>query len=116
MSNDIVEISYNEVPEIAEVRPFGSQILVEILKKNEVLQAGKIHIPDSLKKEKDDGAPQAYIVALGPKVDPTLNLAVGMRVVVTGVYIPMPVGFSRKERVLAAIEPHAIRAILSEKK
>ena len=99
----------NKVPNIQSVHPFGSSILIENVKADEVLGT-------TLYVQKDaetEGAPQAYVVELGPKLGEDCGLKVGDRIVVQGNFIPViNVGNSGRERGI--IEIHNVKAVIEE--
>lgn len=99
----------SSVPPVTSVKPFGSTILIENLKPQEQLGT-YLHV-----KEDADvgGAPQAYIVALGPKVSEDIGLKVGDRVIVQGTFIPVP-NLSDNGRTRGIVEIHNIKAVLVE--
>lgn len=105
-----------QVPALTGVEPTGSQVLVEMLTPQEILGTNLV-VGDSAK---DIGAPQAYVKALGPRVatdnksEKPWGFSEGNRVVLSGNFTPLPEipGFS--DRMLALVEPHAIKAVLVE--
>lgn len=113
MSDVIISPSGEElsskVPPVKAVHPFGSKILVEVLEAKETMQTN-LHLPES---STDSGAPQAYIVELGPSVDESLNLRAGQRVFWTGkgthVNDPRSSGRTR-----AFLEVHNIIGVIEE--
>lgn len=102
------------VPGVVGVNPCGSQILIELLTAQEAL--GTILHVDSAAST--NGAPQGYIVALGPKVPSDLGFKQGDRVTLHGNYTPLPEGakFHRKNphRPWILVEPHQIKAVFVE--
>jgi len=62
-----------KVPAVQAVHPTGSRVLVEVLKPDEVLNTNLYVAEDA----EMDGAPQAYIIELGPTVDEGAGLEVG---------------------------------------
>jgi len=103
-----------KVPTISSVRPCGTQVLVELLTAQEAL--GTILQIDS--SASVSGAPQGYVMAVGPKVADDLGFKVGDRVTLHGNYTPVPEGqkFKRKNshRPWILIEPHQIKAVFVE--
>jgi len=97
------------VPSITEVVPFGSSILIEHLSAQELLGT-ELFVSDDTKV---DGAPQAYILALGSKLTEDSGLKVGDRIVVQGTFVPMP-RLANNDRVRGVIEVHNVKAILKE--
>lgn len=100
------------LPKAAGVRPFGSKILVEILRANEIM-GSSIHIDDNTMV---DGAPQAYIVALGPNIGTDSGLAVGQRIYWTGKGTQIDNPTCTNGRVNALLEINNILAIIDEAK
>src|SRR5688500_16909394 len=74
------------VPGVKAAKPVGNQILVELLTPQEILGT-TLHVGD---KPGINGAPQAYIRAIGPKVDPDYGFQVGDRIVLSGTFTPLP--------------------------
>jgi co-chaperonin GroES (HSP10) len=93
--------------QIAGVTPVGFCILVEELTTQDIINSKLI-----LTGESKEECPQAYILAIGPKVDMTYGFKVGDRVMLQGTNNPVP-QFTG-ERKLAIIEPHTIRAVITE--
>lgn len=61
-----------------------------------------------------DGAPQAYILALGPKVDSgDWGFKVGDRVMFSGQFVPAP-DFDKHFRVRGTIDPFSVKAVLDQ--
>lgn len=97
------------VPSIETCLPANQQILIERLTAQE---ASGITLTITDKAEM--GAPQAYILAIGPRVPEDLGFKVGDRVILQGTYVPVPkYGMSHRERGLVDI--HNIRGVLKEK-
>lgn len=96
------------VPKVKSVHPFGSTILVEMLNANEALGT-KLTVKDTA----NVGAPQAYVLELGPKLDAEAGIKVGDRVMLQGTYVPVPKlpGDTRNRGV---VELHNVKAILEE--
>jgi len=94
---------------IKGVRPVLSQILVEQLTAQEA-SGSRL----ALNENADMGAPQAYILDMGPALE-TANLGfkIGSRVVIQGHYIPMPKP-PGQDRVLGIIEAHNVKAVIEE--
>ena len=99
-----------QLPPVVAAHPIGSSILVECLKADEVL--GTTLLID----ENTDvgGAPQAYIVELGPTVSPDFGLTVGMRVYWEGKGLAIDDPRAEHGRVRALLEIHNIKAIIEE--
>lgn len=100
----------SKVPDVVDVQPVGTQIIVELIGAQE-LAGGSIIVDNDVKL----GAPQAYVLATGPKVDVEWGVKVGDRVVLSGKYTPLPEAVSKSGRPVGAVEPHMIKAILIEK-
>lgn len=103
-----------KVPSVVGVKPCGTQVLVELLTAQEAL--GTVLQIDSAASV--NGAPQGYIVDLGPKVPSDLGFSKGNRVTLHGNYTPVPEGhkFDRKNshRPWILVEPHQIKAVFVE--
>jgi co-chaperonin GroES (HSP10) len=108
---DLAGEELNSVPSVSSVRPVGAQILVEFLSAQEALGT-KLLLDDKVAA----GAPQGYVMALGPKVEEMQwGLKVGDRVLCSGSYTPCPeAGLSKSGRMLGLVEPHVIKAVLEE--
>lgn len=108
------EVATPVVPTISGVKPCGSQVLVELLTAQEALGT-ILHVDSSASIS---GAPQGYIISLGPKVTSDLGFKEGDRVTLNGNYTPVPEGqkFNRKNshRPWILIEPHQIKAVFVE--
>jgi len=104
----------SRVPAVVGVNPCGSQVLVELLTAQEAL--GTILQIDS--SASVNGAPQGYVIALGPKVPEDYGFKVGNRVTLNGNYTPLPEGqkFDRRNshRPWILVEPHQIKAVFVE--
>jgi len=100
------------VPKIVGVKPVGSQVLVEHLTENEMLNTS-LSLPG--KPAKKD-VQQSYVLDYGPGFDPkSWGFDKGDRVIVVGTYNPVPV-IEGRDRELGIVEPHNIRAKLIEEK
>lgn len=94
---------------VVDVKPVGSQILVEMLSAKEA--SGSIL---ELGDNADIGAPQAYVLALGPSLKADeFGIRVGDRVVVAGNFTPIP-PFGNNDRKKGVLEPHNVKAVLVE--
>ena len=104
----------NKVPGVVGVNPCGSQVLVEVLTAQEAL--GTILQIDSAASV--NGAPQGYVVKLGPKVASDWGFKVGDRVTLSGNFTPLPEGqkFQRNnpDRMWILVEPIQIKAVFVE--
>lgn len=74
------ESAVSPLPNITGVKPFGSKILVDILRADEILGTRLVGV----EKSSLDGAPQAYIVELGSNIPPEYGLKKGQRIYWTG--------------------------------
>lgn len=98
-------------PKMAAVHPFGSLVMIELLGADD-LNDTSLHLPDNTVV--DDGAPQAYIVELGPKVSEESGLEIGQRIYWQGNCIP--VNDPRSSRVRGLLEMHQIKGLIEEEK
>lgn len=108
---DISGAPINLVPSIKGVKPVGTQILVELLTPNEIMNT-PLHLAGDSKTI--SGAPQGYILEIGPMVDPKWGFTVGNRIVMSGSFTPLPEASSTNGRARACVEPHTIKAVLVE--
>jgi hypothetical protein len=99
-----------EVPPLEAVHPYGSKVLIEDLRPEEILNT-KMFVPE--KANCGDHAPQAYIVELGPRVPEEAGLEVGQRVFWSGTGVPVK-DPRQSQRIRALIEIHQIIAIAEE--
>lgn len=105
----VTTVPVSTIPRIAAVHPFGSKILVDVLRPDEAMGTSLYMSEDT----KVDGAPQAYIVELGPDIKPEMGLAVGQRIYWGGT--GTPVNDPRcANRVRALLEVHNVKAIIEE--
>ena len=100
------------IPPIKGVEPIGNQILVELLTPQELMNT-PLHLGNAPAKT-INGAPQAYVMKIGPMVAKEWGLNEGLRVVLSGNFTPLPEAASKNDRPLAMVEPHTIKAILVE--
>lgn len=102
----------SNVPTLKDVKPCGSQVLVELLTAQEILGT-KLLVEDS---STITGAPQGYIRALGPRVTPDWGFNINDRVTLHGNFTPLPESINRpnSHRPWILIEPNQIKAILIE--
>jgi hypothetical protein len=103
------------VPKIKGLKATGSAVLVELLNEEEILgttlELVGSAIPDT---RGTDGAPQAYVLGAGPGFNSdTYGFKVGDRIMFSGPFIPAP-AYDKHFRVRGTIEPHAVKAVLSE--
>ena len=100
----------NNVPKVKGVHPFGSSILIENLNPDEILGTDLIINDDA----EIDGAPQAYVLELGPKLPENSGIKIGDRIVIQGSFIPV-INTEKNNRVRGVIELHNIKAIVEER-
>ena len=111
MNDLVLPASATAVPKVTGIEPCGSQILIEVLTAKELIGT-TIEIGDT----KADGPPQAYIRKLGPLANlQEWGFAVGDRIIVSGKYTPVP-ECENSSRALGLVEPHMIKAVLTEQK
>jgi co-chaperonin GroES (HSP10) len=99
------------VETIVGIKPVGSQVLVEVLTKQEQFNT-KLILSDNTE---NTNCPQAYILAIGPgtlKNVQDYGFAVGDRVLITGNFTPVPNYEEGRQKAL--IEPTCIKGILIE--
>ncbi|NIQ16115.1 MAG: hypothetical protein GTO02_17500, partial [Candidatus Dadabacteria bacterium] len=97
-----------KVGKIVGVKPTGIQILIEHLTAQEASGSSIV-----VGENADIGAPQAYVLAIGPGLEEErdkLGFKVGDRVVVQGKYIPLPKPEGQK-RELGVIDHVNIKAV-----
>ena len=101
-----------KVPGLKDVVPCGSQVLVELLTAQEALGT-TLEIGES---STISGAPQGYVVKLGPKVS-DWGFKIGDRVTLHGNFTPISENVDRPNthRPWILIEPNQIKAVLIEK-
>ena len=99
------------VPKITGVRPVGTQVHVELLTAKEVMGTNLSISDDS----ETGGAPQGYIIALGPRVASEWGYEPGDRVILSGAFTPMP-EIPGTHRIHAMVEPQTIKGVLVEDK
>src|SRR5687768_5722537 len=98
------------LPKASGVHPFGSKILVEVLRGDEIM-GGSIIVSE---KTQADGAPEPYIVELGAQVDEKSGLKVGQRIYWTGRGTEVKDPRETKGRVRALLEISNILAVIDE--
>jgi len=97
---------------VIDVVPVGSQVLIENIGTKEILNSSKIIVDNEIAIE---GAPQAYVLAIGPKINKDdWNFKVGDRVIVQVKYIAIYKNYWKSDREMGLIEPSMIKAILVE--
>lgn len=98
------------LPKIKSVHPFGSKILVEILRADEIMGT-KLHIGDNAVA---DGAPQAYIVETGPTLPADCGIKKGQRIYWTGKGTQVEDPSATNKRVRAMLEISNVLGIIEE--
>lgn len=98
------------LPKISAVHPFGSKILVEVLRADEIMGSNLI----VSEKTQVDGAPQAYILEIGPSIQADSGLKVGQRIYWTGRGTEVKDPRENKGRVRALLEVSNILAVIDE--
>ena len=98
-------------PRIANVKPFGSMILVENLTEQELTSS--VITLSGKQNGYSAGTNQAYILALGSSVPEDCGLHVGQRVLLQGSFNPVPTPETAR-RGRGVVEIHMIKAILEE--
>lgn len=98
-------------PGIKDVKILGSSVLVEMLTAKEALGT-EFEVPDGSAA----GAPQGYVLKVGPKLDADAGIKVGDRVLLQGTFVPLAevAGLGASHRQKGIVEPHNIKAILVE--
>jgi len=99
-----------QIPAVKAVHPTGSRILIEVLKPGEVMNTN-LYVGDNTEV---DGAPQAYIVELGPNICEDSGLAVGQRIYWEGKGTPVADPRSQNGRIRALLEVSNVKAIIEE--
>lgn len=106
------QVNRPPLPKIKAVHPHGSKILVEVLRADEILGT-KLSVGADMQL---DGAPQAYIVEVGPSVGDDSGLKVGDRIYWTGKGTQVKDPSATNDRVRALLEISNILAIIDEDK
>jgi hypothetical protein len=104
------------LPKIKSILPFGSKILVEVLRDDEIIGSNIIVSNGKGSGTGGDGAPQGVIIKLGPNVDPTCGLKEGQRVYWSGKGTAVSDPQVGKGRTRALLEISNILAIIEEDK
>lgn len=99
-----------ELPKIVGIQPFGSMVLVEHLNADEALGTSL-----AISDDADVGSPQAYVIALGPRLPEDCGLKIGDRVMLQGTYVPV-INYDNYKRKRGLVEIHNIKAVLVEDK
>jgi co-chaperonin GroES (HSP10) len=101
------EVLKFEVNQIKGCKPVGSQVLLELLTAQEILNT-KLHLGNN----KANAEYQAFVVAAGPGLkSDSWGFNVGDRVLVSGSGVPVPT-YDESERERVLMEPHSIKAVL----
>lgn len=104
------EVLVVTAPKIKKCRPTGSMILIENLSSQEALGT-TLHVQDGAAA----GAPQAYVLAVGPTFQPDIyGFNVGDRVLVQGTFVPVP-NYDNNRRLRGLVDPVTVKAVLEEK-
>lgn len=103
------------LPKVKSVTPFGSKILVETLRDDEIMGTS-LYVGAGKGTGGSDGAPQAVIVKLGPAVPNDSGLKEGQRVYWTGKGTLVEDPQVTKGRSRALLEISNILAIIEEDK
>jgi hypothetical protein len=98
------------LPKVSGVHPFGSKILVEVLRGDEIIGTSLL-VGDRVQA---DGAPQAIIMELGPAVPSDSGLKEGQRIYWTGRGTEVKDPRTAEGRVRALLEISNILAIIDE--
>jgi co-chaperonin GroES (HSP10) len=102
------------LPKITGLKACGSQILVELLNEDEMLNTSLI-IPKAKQADGKMDTPQAYIIAMGPKViESDWGFKVGDRVMFSTTQFVAAPNYNKHSRDRGCLEPMAIRAVLVE--
>lgn len=96
-----------EVKEVKGCVPVGSQVLLELLTAQEIMNT-KLH----LNNNKPANEYQAFVKATGPNLNPDVwGFKVGDRVLLSGSGVPVP-NYDDSERDRVLMEPHCIKGVL----
>lgn len=116
MASPIYSESRPALPKIKSVAPFGSKILVETLRDDEIIGSALYLGSGKGTGMSADGAPQAYIIKLGPQVPADVGLQEGMRVYWSGKGTAVEDPHTVKGRTRAMLEISNILGIIEEDK
>lgn len=94
------------LPQIKDIRPTGNMVLIKAIRDAE-LESSPIFVQGQEKMSR-----QAYVLALGPQVNPDNGIKVGDRVLIQGSYVPGPEHFDEMYRLVL---PDMIKAVLIDK-
>jgi co-chaperonin GroES (HSP10) len=99
-----------KAPRIVGVKPTNSQILIELLTAQEMMDTTFI-IPGETNIK---SPPQAYVLDFGPSLDSrAAGIKIGDRVLLQGSYVPIP-DFDNNRRPRGLVELHGVKAVLVE--
>ena len=99
-----------EFKKVTGCKPCGSQVLIELLTSQEILQTKLYVINKKLASEY-----QAVVLAVGPSLKENISnygFNVGDRVVISGNATPVP-DYDNSDREKVLVEPFAIKAVLT---
>lgn len=99
------------LPKPKAIHPFGSKILVEVLRADEVMGT---NLFVGSKMSGDDGAPQALIIEVGPDLKPEVGLKAGQRIYWTGRGTEVKDPRTTEGRVRALLEISNVLAIIDD--
>jgi len=113
MTKKIVGIDGAEfcsIPAVTNVHPCGSQVLIEMLTPQELMNTTLM-----IKDGTDPKVPmQGYVRAVGPTFSESWGFKVGDRVLISGSGVISPSISAKKGRDSFLMDPMAIRAVLDE--
>lgn len=96
-----------EVQAVKACVPVGSQVLLELLTAQEIMNT-KLH----LNNNKPTNEYQAFVLATGPNFDGAAwGFKVGDRVLVSGSGVPVP-NYDDSDRDRVLMEPHSVKGVL----
>jgi hypothetical protein len=99
----------SNVPSIKNIVPTGRGVLVEMLTAQEALGTSLV-----VQDDVQFGAPQAYILQMGPHVEgKDFGMKVGDRVLLQGTFVPLP-EYDDSHRPKGIVQPENIKAIIEE--
>jgi hypothetical protein len=105
------------VPKVVGIKPCGTSVLVELLNTEEILGTNLEIVTQAgaAPEASIDGAPQAYVLEVGPRVEKEWGFKKGDRVMFSGMLTPAP-SYDKSKRARGTLDPHSIKAILKEAK
>ena len=102
------------LPKVSGCKPVGTCVLIELLTKQEMQGSKTLFIPEEGGKNNEE-CQQAYVLDIGPKVPTDVGFKVGDRVMLQGIGAnPVPNYRGDGARKMNLVEPHIIRAVLTE--